>query len=191
MAAGREQGMRADIQRGTGLAAALLAALVLCGCSMAGLGIAPANKPLAAARAERPISADAAGVEALAFVTGARRGSARLDGLIAKYAAHYDVPPALIHRVVKRESGYNPSARNGPYYGLMQISAATARSMGYRGAPAGLLDPDTNLRFAVKYLRGAYMVGGYSQDAAIRHYSRGYYYDAKRMGLLEETGLRN
>jgi soluble lytic murein transglycosylase-like protein len=62
--------------------------------------------------------------------------------------------------------------------------------MGYRGDGPGLLDADTNLKYAVKYLRGAYLVGGYSQDAAIRHYSRGYYYDAKRQGLLKETGLR-
>ena len=27
-------------------------------------------------------------------------------------------------------------------------------------------------------------------DLAVRYYSRGYYYDAKRKGLLEETGLR-
>ena len=39
----------------------------------------------------------------------------------------------------------------------MQISHATARSMGYSGSPAGLLDADTNLKYAVKYLRGAYL----------------------------------
>jgi soluble lytic murein transglycosylase-like protein len=183
--------MQADIQRIFDWAATAFAVLMLCGCSMAGLSIAPAEKSASVARAERPIRAVAAPVEALAFTEGSRRGSARVDQLIAKYADYYDVPPTLIHRVVRRESGYNPGARNGPYYGLMQISAATARSMGYRGEPAGLLDPDTNLRYAVKYLRGAYIVGGYSQDAAVRHYSRGYYYDAKRMGLLEETGLRN
>jgi soluble lytic murein transglycosylase-like protein len=183
-------GMRAELFRASGLAAAVLAALVLSGCSMAGLSIAPAKKPLAVAAAETPVEVDAAAVAPLAFA-GGRRGSAEVNGLIAKYAAHYEVPEALIHRVVKRESGYNPGARNGPNWGLMQISAATARSMGYRGDASGLLDPDTNLRYAVKYLRGAWIVGGYSQEAAVRHYARGYYYDAKRMGLLEETGLRN
>jgi soluble lytic murein transglycosylase-like protein len=175
----------------SGLAAAVLAALVLGGCSMAGLNLAPGGKPPAVALAETSLEANARSYEPLAFSGRSRGGSARVNGLIAKYAAHYEVPEALIHRVVRRESGYNPGARNGPYYGLMQISAATARSMGYRGEAAGLLDPDTNLRYAVKYLRGAYIVGGYSQEAAMRHYARGYYYDAKRMGLLEETGLRN
>lgn len=183
-------GKRADFTRLSSLGTAMIAALALSACSMAGLaGIAPAGKPLAVARAEIA-AGDSAGYEALAFAEGPRLGSAHVNDLIARYAAVYDVPEALVHRVVKRESGYNPRARNGAYYGLMQISHATARSMGYRGEPSGLLDPDTNLKYAVKYLRGAYLVGGYSQEAAIRNYSRGYYYDAKRQGLLEEAGLR-
>jgi soluble lytic murein transglycosylase-like protein len=100
------------------------------------------------------------------------------------------VPEALIHRVIVRESGYNPAARNGPYYGLMQIRYDTAMSMGYKGPASGLLDADTNLRYGVKYLAGAYKVAGGSHDGAVSGYSRGYYYDAKRLGLLEEVGLR-
>jgi soluble lytic murein transglycosylase-like protein len=113
-----------------------------------------------------------------------------VDGLIVKYAAIYDVPESLIRRIIVRESGYNMRARNGPYYGLMQISYATAQSMGYRGAASGLLDPETNLKYGVKYLAGAYLVAGNSADGAVRNYSSGYYYDAKRQGLLEEIGLR-
>jgi soluble lytic murein transglycosylase-like protein len=113
-----------------------------------------------------------------------------MDGLIAKYAAEYDVPESLIRRVIVRESGYNPRARNGPYYGLMQIRYDTAQTMGYRGPASGLLDADTNLRYGVKYLSGAYMVGGGNSDQAVRNYARGYYYEAKARGLLEEVGLR-
>jgi soluble lytic murein transglycosylase-like protein len=113
-----------------------------------------------------------------------------LDRMIGRAARENDVPVALVHRVVRRESGYNPRARNGPYYGLMQIHPQTARTMGYRGAPEGLLDPETNLRYAVRYLRGAYIVADGDHDAAVRWYARGYYYEAKRRGLLEETGLR-
>ncbi len=72
----------------------------------------------------------------------------------------------------------------------MQIRHETARTMGYRGPASGLLDADTNLKYAVKYLRGAYLVAGYNTDGAMRYYKRGYYYDAKRLGLLEEAGLR-
>jgi soluble lytic murein transglycosylase-like protein len=113
-----------------------------------------------------------------------------MDGLIARYSAEYNVPEALVRRIIVRESGYNPKARNGPYYGLMQIRYDTAQSMGYRGPASGLLDADTNLRYGVKYLSGAYMVGNQNADQAVRNYARGYYYDAKAKGLLEEVGLR-
>ena len=110
--------------------------------------------------------------------------------LIRKYAAMYDVPEDLVHRVVIRESRHRPGARNGPYYGLMQILPATARGMGYKGSDSGLLDAETNLKYGVKYLRGAYMVAGGDYDDSVKWYSRGYYYEAKRKGLLKATGLR-
>jgi len=113
-----------------------------------------------------------------------------LRRLIQKYSAMYDVPESLVHRVVIRESRHRPGARNGPYYGLMQILPATARGMGYKGSPSGLLDAETNLKYGVKYLRGAYMVADGNPDAAVKWYSRGYYYEAKRKGLLGATGLR-
>ncbi|MDT1063505.1 lytic transglycosylase domain-containing protein [Paracoccus sp. CPCC 101403] len=113
-----------------------------------------------------------------------------LRHLINKYAQQYQVPVELVHRVIIRESRHRPGARNGPYYGLMQILPATARGMGYQGSANGLLDADTNLKYGVKYLRGAYLVAGGNQDAAVKWYSRGYYYEAKRKGLLNETGLR-
>lgn len=117
-------------------------------------------------------------------------GPAEVNRLISDHARAYGVPEDLVHRVVERESGYNPAARNGPYFGLMQILPQTARTMGYRGGPEGLLDADTNLRYGVKYLRGAWLVADGNRDRAVMWYSRGYYYEAKRRGLLEETGLR-
>ena len=114
----------------------------------------------------------------------------QLRALIRKYAQTYDMPESLLHRVIQRESDYNPRARNGPYFGLMQILPTTARTMGYRGTPTGLLDADTNLRYAGKYLRGAWLVARGSESRAVMWYAKGYYYEAKRLGLLEETGLR-
>ncbi|NNU79764.1 lytic transglycosylase domain-containing protein [Halovulum dunhuangense] len=116
-------------------------------------------------------------------------GQPALDRLIAQAARRHEVPVDLVHRVVRRESGYNPAARNGPYLGLMQIHPQTARTMGYSGPAEGLLDAATNLEYAVKYLRGAWLVSDGSHDQAVRWYSRGYYYEAKRRGLLRETGL--
>jgi soluble lytic murein transglycosylase-like protein len=171
------------------IVAPVLAAM-LGACSMANFpGYRPAGIQLAAAPKPAAKPEIEAAFEPLAYAE-APTHSGSVDGLISKYAALYDVPESLVRRVVQRESGFNPGARNGPYYGLMQIRHDTARSMGYSGSASGLLDADTNLRYAVKYLRGAYIVAGYNSDGAVRNYARGYYYDAKKLGLLKEVGLR-
>ncbi len=113
-----------------------------------------------------------------------------LRRLINKYADLYEVPRSLVHRLAIRESAHRPGARNGPYYGLLQILPQTARGMGFRGKPNDLLDGETNLKYGVKYLRGAYIVAEGNPDAAIMWYARGYYYEAKRKGLLVQSGLR-
>jgi soluble lytic murein transglycosylase-like protein len=171
-----------------------LLAASLGACSMASI---PAFKPATqVAAAPKPAPKPAVKPEVqeafvpLAFAPAPQSSNSSVDSLITKYAIMYDVPESLVRRVVQRESGFNPAARNGPYHGLMQIRHDTARSMGYSGSASGLLDAETNLKYAVKYLRGAYIVAGYNSDGAVRNYSRGYYYDAKRQGLLEEAGLR-
>ncbi|WP_145316701.1 MULTISPECIES: lytic transglycosylase domain-containing protein [unclassified Rhizobium] len=110
--------------------------------------------------------------------------------LIQKYAKLYEIPESLIHRVVHRESRYNPKAYNrAGYFGLMQIKYNTAKSMGYEGPPSGLLDAETNIKYAAKYLRGAWMTAdskAQNKEAnAVQLYARGYYYDAKRKGLTD------
>lgn len=114
----------------------------------------------------------------------------QLRSRINFWADRYGVPTAIVQRIILRESQHRPGARNGPYYGLMQINPQTARTMGHRGPPAALLDADTNLRYGVKYLRGAWMVADGDPDDTVKWYSRGYYYEAKRKGLLKQTGLR-
>ena len=111
--------------------------------------------------------------------------------LINQYADEYQVPRPLVHKVIIRESTHRPSAQNGPYYGLMQILPATAHTMGFRGQPDDLLDAETNLKYAVKYLRGAWLLSDGDYDTAVNWYARGYYYEAKRRGMLVETGLRS
>ncbi|WP_076533365.1 lytic transglycosylase domain-containing protein [Roseovarius nanhaiticus] len=110
--------------------------------------------------------------------------------LVNKYADHYQVPRKLVHKVIQRESDYRPHARNGPYYGMMQILPATARGMGFAGRDTDLLDAETNLHFAVKYLRGAWMVSDGDIDEAVMWYARGYYYEARNRCLLVETELK-
>ncbi|PTQ68528.1 transglycosylase SLT domain-containing protein [Celeribacter persicus] len=114
-----------------------------------------------------------------------------LRALINKWADHYEIPRELVHRQAVRESTHNPAARNGPYWGLLQILPQTARTMGFQGEPRDLLNADVNLKYAGKYLRGAYLVSGGDIDRAMGWYARGYYYEAKKQGLLYETGLRS
>jgi soluble lytic murein transglycosylase-like protein len=109
---------------------------------------------------------------------------APIDALVAQHAKAHGIPETLVHRIIKRESGYNPLASNRGNFGLMQIRYATARGMGYRGAVSGWLDANTNLTYAVPYLANAYRVSGGNPDRAVALYAGGYYYEAKRKGLL-------
>jgi soluble lytic murein transglycosylase-like protein len=103
------------------------------------------------------------------------RGGRPYDAMIASHAAANGVPPELVHRVVIRESRYRANARgSGGASGLMQIKLATARSMGYTGSAAGLLDPETNLTYGVRYLAGAYRAAGGSHGRAVSYYASGY-----------------
>jgi len=100
---------------------------------------------------------------------------AELDTLISKHAKANDVPEALVHRVVVRESRYQPHLVGScGCYGLMQIKHGTARAMGYTGSAKGLLDAETNLTYAVKYLAGAYRKAHGDERRAIAYYARGY-----------------
>jgi hypothetical protein len=108
------------------------------------------------------------------------RISVDLSGMIARHAQINGLPEALVRRVVLRESGGNPrSVGRGGAMGLMQIKTATARAMGYSGSPAGLLDAETNMTYAVRYLAGAYRVANGNFDNAVSYYARGYYGAAK------------
>jgi soluble lytic murein transglycosylase-like protein len=84
-----------------------------------------------------------------------------------------------------RESRYRPQVVSKGNYGMMQIKLATARGLGYTGTAQGLLDPETNLTYAVKYLSGAYRAANGNHDRAVRYYAGGYYYVAKRQRLQQ------
>ena len=97
------------------------------------------------------------------------------DALIAKHSAAYGVPESLVRRVIHIESKGNPRVVSKGNYGLMQIRLGTAKSMGYRGTADGLLDADTNMTYAVKYLASAYRAAGCNEQRAINYYQRGFY----------------
>jgi len=136
---------------------------------------------------------------AATFVAGASAQSRRdlpsdangnLDTLIARHAAAHHLPEALVRRVIRRESRGNPRVVSKGNYGLMQIRLGTARAMGYRGTAAGLLDADTNMTYAVKYLAGAYRAAEGNHDRAVQYYAAGYYHAAKRKSLPKRAGTK-
>ena len=96
------------------------------------------------------------------------------SGLVQRHAAAHGLPPSLVHRVIMRESRYNPRAVSKGNYGMMQIRLGTARAMGYSGGAAGLLDANTNMTYAVKYLAGAYRAAGGNHDRTVALYASGY-----------------
>ena len=109
---------------------------------------------------------------------------AQYDALVAAHARANDVPEALVHRVIVRESRYRPDlVGRGGTIGLMQIKLATARGLGYTGDAQGLRDPDTNLAYGVKYLAGAWRAANSDHARAMHYYASGYYYAAKRQRL--------
>jgi len=108
------------------------------------------------------------------------------DELITRLAQAHGVPESFVHRVVKRESRYQPGAVSRHCFGLMQLKHATARSMGYEGNPRGLLDPKVNLTYGIPYLANAYKLANGDPDLAVRLYASGYYLTAKRKNLLSE-----
>lgn len=152
-----------------------------------GSAAVPIEAPAAFAGPTPSAGQSMAAADAIAAAKPVRGGT--VDELIVHYATVYEVPVELVRRVVRRESNFRPGAYNNGHWGLMQIKHATAQGMGYDGTASGLLDAETNLRYAVKYLRGAYLVANGNHDLAVQYYARGYYYDARRKGLLGETGL--
>src|SRR5262245_43358541 len=127
------------------------------------------------------------------FVSSAANAQSRAqyEGMVAAHAAANNVPEALVHRVIVRESKYHPNlVGRGGTIGLMQIKLATAKGLGYAGDAAGLRDPDTNLEYGVKYLAGAYRAAEGNHDRAVHYYAAGYYYAAKRKRLELAEGKR-
>lgn len=112
-------------------------------------------------------------------------GSDGLKALVARHAAANGVPFSLADAIVRVESRYNPRAAHAGNYGLMQIRHQTARGMGYSGGAGGLLDAETNARYAMKYLALAYRAAGGDTCRTIMKYQSGHM--AERMSGANRT----
>lgn len=105
--------------------------------------------------------------------------------LISKYAKQHGVPESLAHAVITVESNYRANARGAAgEVGLMQIKPATARMMGYKGSTKALYDPETNIKYGMKYLAKAHELGGGTTCGTILKYNAGH--GAKRMNPISK-----
>ncbi|WHO74943.1 lytic transglycosylase domain-containing protein [Rhizobium sp. BT03] len=142
--------------------------------------VKPAKRPLKTA--ERPLKT----VERQSGYSVANVSGNSYSALISKYANQYNVPVALATAVIRIESNFNPNARGSHgEIGLMQIKPATARMMGYSGSAKGLFDPETNIKYGMKYLAAAHDLGGGETCNTILKYNAGH--GATRMNPVSKS----
>jgi hypothetical protein len=89
-------------------------------------------------------------------------------------------PPKLVSAVCWVESKHKVKAfvksdgkKRTPSYGVCMVKYETAQFLGFEGTPEQLMDPNTNIIYAAKYL--AYQLKRYNNnyDKALTAYNRG------------------
>lgn len=133
-----------------------------------------------------------------------------------KWELYYNIPQSLLEAIIKVESAMNPFAiRIEPHlkkvnwykralygienirdyhycsFGLMQIMFATARAIGFRGKAFELMNPDTNIKYGAKFLKGLlkrYKGNLNSVEDAISAYNQGNnrFYDINKNGIKDK-----
>lgn len=105
--------------------------------------------------------------------------------LISSHAKTNGIDESLAHAVISIESNYRANARGAAgEVGLMQIKPSTARMMGYRGSTKALYNPETNIKYGMKYLAMAQKLGDGSTCGTILKYNAGH--GAKRMNPISK-----
>ncbi|CAH2408501.1 lytic transglycosylase domain-containing protein [Mesorhizobium escarrei] len=109
--------------------------------------------------------------------------SGKYSTIIERHAASNGVPVSLAKAVIMIESRFQPNqVGSAGEIGLMQIKPSTARMMGYSGSIKGLHDPETNIKYGMKYLAMARNLGGGTTCGTILKYNAGH--GAKRMNPI-------
>jgi soluble lytic murein transglycosylase-like protein len=136
---------------------------------------AAAEKVVDAAKEARKVDAPAA-----------KKPEERYRLIIARHALENGISIDLAHAVVTVESNYKPYSKGkAGEVGLMQIKPATAKLMGYKGSTTGLFDPETNIKYGMKYLGKAQKLGDGTTCGTILKYNAGH--GAKRMNPISRN----
>lgn len=95
--------------------------------------------------------------------------------IILREAKANDLPPAIVDAVIRVESFYNPAAVGTVgEIGLMQVRPSTAAMIGFKGTIAELADPETNIRYGVRYLARAWRLAKGDLCIALMKYRAGH-----------------
>jgi soluble lytic murein transglycosylase-like protein len=122
------------------------------------------TKTASVSRKETPAPAAASGASSTPY-----------SAIIARYASSYGVSVSLANAVISVESNYQPNVTGSAgEVGLMQIKPSTARMLGYTGSVEGLYDPETNIKYGMKYLAMAQDVGDGTTCGTILKYNAGH-----------------
>ena len=120
------------------------------------------------------------GEEIFHVAQAATKPEERYRDIVERYASLNGVSVELAHAVITVESNYRVySLGKAGEVGLMQIKPATAKMMGYDGSTTGLFDPETNIKYGMKYLGKAQKLGNGTTCGTILKYNAGH--AAKRM----------
>ena len=98
-----------------------------------------------------------------------------LGSIASYYAATAGIPDTLVRAVVRVESDWDQSmtGRAGEI-GLMQIMPQTAREMGFADHVDELYNPETNIRWGVRYLAEAWRLSGGNVCQTVLKYNSGH-----------------
>lgn len=109
--------------------------------------------------------------------------ASKYSGIIRRHAKANGVPYRLAKAIVQVESNFKEKARGAAgEIGLMQLMPTTARYIGYKGKMGALYNPETNIKYGMKYLGKAHRLGGGSTCGTILKYNAGH--GAKRMNPI-------
>jgi soluble lytic murein transglycosylase-like protein len=100
---------------------------------------------------------------------------ASLRDMVRREAAKVGMPAEVAEAVADVESGFNPKAVGGVgEIGLMQVLPSTARMLGFREPLPRLFDPETNVRYGVRYLGEAWRKTGEDICGTVMKYRAGH-----------------
>ena len=94
----------------------------------------------------------------------------RYNGIVNSVAQKYDLPPELIHSIIRAESNYNPIAISPKgAMGLMQLMPETAKIYDVKN----VFDPQDNIEGGVKYLNDLIKLFNRNTNLVLAAYNAG------------------